>query len=1071
MSDRQKLCLNIAACMLLVFLLLLWWTQSSKAQTSMGPIKTPQVNQQLYVGQSGYSTIQSAITYACKTGNYSFSVIILPGVATTDTPTSVTGGCSGTHIQDQRVVPFTYYEWNGTHYSAVVSGGSFPSGAVVYGVNNSTSRPATSADVAALWGCSGTLNSDGTCSTPGSGGGAGGTGPQYKAAVYNGTGSGTSYAQGHANWGQGATPNDLTVPGAIWNQQFGLNEYSATGSSTVPPGPGNNNSNGIANAQTAIGPNGPGAIRIEPNYSTWEQAIIDTATNDRILWEDNRQGRFHLKSQNPGFSANGIANYQFDCLASKNLPGSDNPGTTPPTVQTCMGINLNFDVPGFYYGAISPAQPSGWFGETLFNIIATFASASINKSLISAQIFDLGRGDAQTIDLQIDNEYGGQDSSADEGIHNVRWINTIGGSEFHATLWQNGEHHATLGYSKLYLYNQAGGIGVMRQLLNTTTGVIADTAIGQALTGDGSSTLTMTLTNYPVSRMVTTTAAIQPPTTTEQTKTSMAFTVNTTVDLKTAGAGGTSLVGTAAEFAGNVSVECGTIQALGTFSGGTQQVTMLLSEHHDAGAKLYIGGMACHFLVTDASVQSVTWNAHATYYVLGSTANNTLIVARQAQIGMDAAIGGVGAVHIYQGARVLDVRCSSTCNYGAVPGIDGQELKVEDTGATWNNGDNVLAGMIATSANDTFYYNLTDNHPMSAGSTLLYVLNGAQMGGYSPRDFIFGKNTTTDATYTWGGGQYTMGAVLHWTGPVKNVVVVDNLIHGSFFTDFQCGFLFAQSYASSIQQMCPGTFLGGPDAGTLSSGWQIQGDVQISPSGIPSSMAAQFSYAKGNRLAPTIIASPSVNNTPNGALVVNNPPDDSTAFTYITMYMNGLEAINGTQIFHSVAINQRPVSGRYLYQSFLDASNAQLAYIENQYQTFHIAASTQIVLESTANALVMLGANGVAIGGQYIYTAAPLNSGATAPANGSACTQAGWGFYNDGNEVWCDGTTNHVEAPPGAGTTRPAAPTSLTASVMTARRNCKGHGAGEIWADDRYIYHCKANGSGYNEAILGRTTP
>jgi hypothetical protein len=378
--------------------------------------------------------------------------------------------------------------------------------------------------------------------------------------------------------------------------------------------------------------------------------------------------------------------------------------------------------------------------------------------------------------------------------------------------------------------------------------------------------------------------------------------------------------------------------------------------------------------------------------------------------------------------------------------------------------------MIATLDNDTLYFNFLDNNAMSTGSSLWFSLGGAQMGGYTPRDFILGQNTATDSSYVWGGGQFTMGAVLHWTGPVKNVVVVDNLIHGSFFTDFQCGFLFAQSYQTTIQEMCPGTFTGGPDAGTLGGGWKVEGDMQFHATGDPLKMAAQFSYQKGNRLAPTIIASPSVNNTPNGALVVNNPPDDSTAFTYITMYMNGLEAINGTQIFHSVAINQRPVSGRYLYQSFLDASNAQLAYIENQYQTFHIAASTQIVLESTANALVMLGSNGVAIGGLYIYTAAPMNSGPTAPANGSACTQAGWGFYNDGNEVWCDGTTNHVEAP-GAGVTKPAAPTSLTASVMTARRNCKGHGAGEIWADDRYIYHCKANGSGYNEAILGRTTP
>jgi hypothetical protein len=97
----------------------------------------------------------------------------------------------------------------------------------------------------------------------------------------------------------------------------------------------------------------------------------------------------------------------------------------------------------------------------------------------------------------------------------------------------------------------------------------------------------------------------------------------------------------------------------------------------------------------------------------------------------------------------------------------------------------------------------------------------------------------------------------------------------------------------------------------------------------------------------------------------------------------------------------------------------------------------------------------------------PCATGVLFCVGGTTRTAAPFKVDSAGNatvaSLTCTGT------PCGAATTRPAPPTSLTASVMTARRNCKGHGAGEIWADDRYIYHCKANGSGYNEATLGRT--
>jgi hypothetical protein len=85
-------------------------------QTNTGPMRTPQINQNLYVGQSGYATIQSAVTFACKQTNPSYAVVIQPGIHPSDTPAAATGGCTGTYIADLRIMPMTYYGWNGTAY-------------------------------------------------------------------------------------------------------------------------------------------------------------------------------------------------------------------------------------------------------------------------------------------------------------------------------------------------------------------------------------------------------------------------------------------------------------------------------------------------------------------------------------------------------------------------------------------------------------------------------------------------------------------------------------------------------------------------------------------------------------------------------------------------------------------------------------------------------------------------------------------------------------------------------------------------------------------------------------------
>jgi hypothetical protein len=83
--------------------------------TLVGPTQTQQINNDLYVGPGFLQTIQEAVNFAAAEGG-SYRVIIPAGYAGSDTIGAVTGGTSNIHIEDQRGVNPTCFEWNGTAY-------------------------------------------------------------------------------------------------------------------------------------------------------------------------------------------------------------------------------------------------------------------------------------------------------------------------------------------------------------------------------------------------------------------------------------------------------------------------------------------------------------------------------------------------------------------------------------------------------------------------------------------------------------------------------------------------------------------------------------------------------------------------------------------------------------------------------------------------------------------------------------------------------------------------------------------------------------------------------------------
>jgi hypothetical protein len=82
--------------------------------TSIGPIGARQINNNLYVGRSDLTTIQSAVTAAMAIG--SSCVVIPAGYTGADAISAITGGNAAVYLSDQRGTSPQNYTWNGANY-------------------------------------------------------------------------------------------------------------------------------------------------------------------------------------------------------------------------------------------------------------------------------------------------------------------------------------------------------------------------------------------------------------------------------------------------------------------------------------------------------------------------------------------------------------------------------------------------------------------------------------------------------------------------------------------------------------------------------------------------------------------------------------------------------------------------------------------------------------------------------------------------------------------------------------------------------------------------------------------
>jgi len=820
----------------LLILFLLLTVKAMFGQTNMGPVKTPQINSNLYVGQTGFATIQSTVSFACSTGNKSYAVVILPGVITTDSPTVVTGGCSGTYISDMHTLPIANYQWNGSAYVLVSSGGGggtppggptnavqINAGGTFTGYAGFNYDPATGILTVPQLQTTGPTHGFTVSSGPAPPGAAG-------SVVYASDNSGIGYAMVN----EGATglhrictsSNSSSVPGCggtgggVTSNAFGL--WSAMANNTGGMAGG---ANGVANilANPTFQAQAARSILMDPNYTEYDSTAmsppvgISTAAV-RQTYLDMRQGTFRFLSRDPGPRNQSNFGVIFECQ-SYHAVGSAYGADPPGGGAGCLNLNYTSLIPGYSYGAIAPAQPSGWFGTSAIALSMDNHSASISKSLLSAIVNNSGKGDQQIFDYNFTNYYGGGDESAGEGNHLERWSVSTGG-DFTGDIYADAIDQPTQGNVLLKMVPH-GNLGVRRILLNTARNVITDTITGTSVNADRTQLLTMSgSVTYPISKTVQLAGDISPPASSEQAKTLTTFTISTATPLDASYVGKPfQIVNTDGSLFTNT--ECAVINTVGSFSGGTQTLKAYLGEYHQNGSNMNIGGMACHYLTMDNT--HAASNVTVTYYIVGSPAGNQLQLLRIMGGKADPSMWwtGTAAAHIYTGAQVLDVRCAiSTCLQA------GETPLVEETGATWLYSDTVKSGMMASAMNDTFHFFLYEGNPMSVGSTYVYALVGAQMGASSPRNFWNISNQPAESDYVTGGGPWSEGDIFHWSGPVNNVFRFDNLIHGYVVTDFQCGWGLAQALGSLITHPCPRT-TGDGYSWNLAGGWTLQGDVTI----------------------------------------------------------------------------------------------------------------------------------------------------------------------------------------------------------------------------------------------------
>lgn len=395
-DNHTRTSFTLVILLALALLILLLTSLIGHAQQNTGPMNTPQLNTDFFVGSTPgfYGTIQAAVTKACAGGGA--RVVIPAGKFPSDSPTTVSG-CPQVSIEDRRQSPSNNYLWNptGSIYQLVqptastaagtaTTPGTCPSGQYARGINQDFSAAG--------------------CTTPPSGGGGAAGNPQD-----------VQFAGPSATFN--ADPGRITynVPshtlGTNINAQLNTDLYNTA-------------NNGIANALAATECGPSCAIKTPINSTDSETIPIITNKTGYIIDSDRGGARVrvaHNPTVNPTFSFPAVAPIVSYTCNNRNVVGCDvfYQDTPDPNAASLVAGYFHHastfvnEAYGWSFGNAPGVVTNAWASGSDYQIYDYFNSSGISQALTRV-VYKYANGDFAAGYTYAYTD-GGADGYSDEG--------------------------------------------------------------------------------------------------------------------------------------------------------------------------------------------------------------------------------------------------------------------------------------------------------------------------------------------------------------------------------------------------------------------------------------------------------------------------------------------------------------------------------------------------------------------------------------------------------------------------------------------------------------------------------
>lgn len=437
-----------------------------------------------------------------------------------------------------------------------------------------------------------------------------------------------------------------------------------------------------------------------------------------------------------GNAINGGDNYTSwgeSCLTT-NIPGFV--FTHNIAASNCYAMFGRNTFSGWNLGNSGVTGGNGWYNSNGFNINLYSQDAGISSAMLITS-HCAGVGDCNVIDAN-PRIRGGTSAYSDEGAsYQLKLLEDI---QTNGTIQTGG---GGTGANTLTVFKNQDTDGVGQLILDTTDDVIS-TTMSAVSTASNYAVATIAAT-VPVSTVCSTVVSnVAVPTQAEGTYSLFTVNLNTTVDL-TSAAASHLLITTVSPY-----IETNKLVSAGTFTGTTQNVTVMLNKSIAAASPYCVGGMS------GRAFEQVPFTISGQIYamrVIGSPTNHTVEVTYMTSQGPKPDFVGARApmpmaIKLYHSATIV----------GGVATVSN--FNISDNDAAWTNGANWISTNFVT---NTYVYNIAEiyTNPYLTDSGFSHEIAGLAI---QMVDSYSSKNRNSDGNYLTYGGIYGAPIAMHVYG-------------------------------------------------------------------------------------------------------------------------------------------------------------------------------------------------------------------------------------------------------------------------------------------------------------------